>query len=467
MKLPIDPNSVALVQTEPETVAHHYSEADNPERAIKYWHQAGSRSRKRSAHVETIANLTKALEIQATLPENTDSSENELELLLAIGPSYIAVKGYAAQEVERTYSKARVLSRQMGGTTQYFRTLWGLWGYHVVRANHQEARKVGEELLKLTQGENDAIYSMESHLTLGGALFCLADFAQASEVLEEGSALYNRQHHRSHTSLFAADLGVFCSAWASHPLWHIGFPDRALAKSREAVKLAEDLAHPFSMAIALDYAAILHQFRREAELAYQRAEAAIIVCTEHKYAYYLGWARIIKGWALADFGNHKEGRTEIQQGLETLRDTGARRSLPYYLSLLAESYGKNGQVKKGLQVLSEAFLEVENIKEQWWEAELYRLKGDLLLQQSKQNAMQAEASFHRALEVARNQNSMLLELRATVSLCRLERLRGMHNNSYQMLLNLYKRFTEGFDSNDLKATKNLIDEVHESHILST
>ena len=159
--------------------------------------------------------------------------------------------------------RARTLSQQIGETTQLFQVLWGLWGYYVVRANHQEAREVGKELLKLAQGGQDTIYLMESHLTLGGALFCLAEFVAASEYLENGAALYEPDKHRSYTSLFAADLGVFCPAWAAHALWHIGYPDRAITRSREAIKLAEKLEHPYSIALALDYAAIAHQFRRE------------------------------------------------------------------------------------------------------------------------------------------------------------------------------------------------------------
>jgi predicted ATPase len=249
----------------------------------------------------------------------------------------------------------------------------------VVSGNHQDAREVGEELLRLAQREQDPIYLAEAHLTLGGALFCLAEFVPASELLEQGADLYDPQHHQAHTALFAADMGVFCRAWAPHPLWHLGFPDRALARSRQALDLAEELAHPYTLAVALDYAAIFHQFRREAHIAYERAEAAIAICAEQKFAYYLGWAIIIKGWALAEQGDRKAGIAEIHRGLDTLRDTGAKRSLPYYLALLAELYGKSGQAEEGLRVLDDAFAEAQNIGEPWWEAELHRLRGELIL----------------------------------------------------------------------------------------
>lgn len=448
-----------LATSQPEIIAHHYTEAGMGNVATSYWQQAGRRAVDRFANEEAIAHLSRALQILETLTETAERTENELGLLLAIGPSLIAVKGYAAQEVEQTYSRARTLSQQIGEETQLFQVLWGLWGYYVVRANHKEAREVGKELLELAHGGQDTIYLMEAHLTLGGALFCLAEFVTASEYLEHGAELYEPDKHRSYTSLFAADLGVFCPAWAAHPLWHIGYPDKALTKSRDAVKLAEKLAHPYSIALALDYAAITHQFCREAKEAYRRAEAAITICKEHHFAYYLSWAMIIKGWALADLGDCEEGTVEIQQGLKTLRSTGAKRSLPFYLSLLAEVYGKNGQVEEGLETISEAFVEAQNIEERWWEAELFRLKGALLLQQTKPDVKQAEASFHQALDVARHQHSISLELRAANSLYRLGQQQGKHNDSNKLLVEVYNRFTEGFDTPDLKEAKELLQEI--------
>lgn len=446
-----------LVRTEPEIVAHHYSEADCPEQAITYWHQAGRRAQQRSAHAEAIAHLTKALQNLATLPETAERTIDELEMLLAIGPSLIAIKGYAAQEVEKIYLRARVLCRQMGEREQLFQTLWGLWGFYLVRANHPEALKVGQEILELAQGASDVFYRIQSHLTLGGTLFCMAEFVPASEHLEKGAALYTPHKHRSDPSL--VDLGVFCSAWASQAVWHIGYPDRALTRSREAVVLAEELAHPFSMALALNYAAIFHQFRREPEAARQRAEAAIVICREKKFAYYLGWAMIIRGWAIAEQDDCDKGEAVIQNGLQMLQETGARRSMPYYQSLLAEVYGKGGQTEKGLQILSEAFVEAENIGERWWEAELYRLKGAFLLRQPAPDAIRAEDCLQQALTVARGQHSLALELRAATSLYRLWQQQGKRDDARRLLFGVYNRFTEGFDTPDVKEAQVLLDEI--------
>ena len=448
-----------LAASQPEIIAHHYSEAALGNAAISYWQYAGQRAVDRFANAEAIAHFARALEILADVPETFESNKKQLELRLAIGPSLIAVRGYAALEVEQNYSHARTLSQQLGEEEHLFQILWGLWGYYVVRANHYEAQEVGKELLKNAHDRKDSVYLMGSHLSLGGALFCLAEFTSASEHLEKGAELYEPNKHRAYTSLFAADLGVFCPAWAAHPLWHIGFPDKALSRSREAVKLAEKLVHPYSIALALDYAAIVHQFCRQTEEALKRAETAITICKEHNFAYYLGWALIIKGWALADHGDSEEGTAVIQQGLKILRNTGAKRSLPYYLSLLTEVYVNNGQIEEGLDTVSEAFTEVNNLEERWWEAELFRLKGSLLLQQKKPDVKQAESSFLQALNIARRQHSISLELRSAISLYRFERQYGGQNDASRLLADVYSRFNEGFGTSDLKEAEGLLSEI--------
>ena len=448
-----------LTASQPEIIAHHYTEAGIGNLALSYWQQAGRRAMERFANLEAIAHLGMALEILAALPESAERDITELDLLLAIGPSLIAVKGYASAEVEQNYSKARRLCMQLGKKTQLFRVLWGLWGFYVVRANHREAQKAGEELLNLSHREQNTTYRIEAHLTLGGALFCLADFVPASKHLEQGADLYDRKVHHTQNSLFAVDLGVFCSAWAAHPLWHIGYPDRALKRSLQAVNLAEELRHPYSLVLALNYAAIVHQFRREPKEAYQFADKVIIVCNEQKFAYYLGWATIIKGWSLSELGNYAEGSDCIQKGLKILRDTGAKRSLPYYLCLLAEVNGKSGLINEGRKVLAEALKEGQTIKERWWEAELRRLEGSLIFQQSGTDNQKAEDRLILAHNIAHRQQSLMLELRTANSLCRLWQEQDRLDKARQLLPGVYNRFTEGFETLDLREARKILQEI--------
>jgi len=447
-----------LTASQPEIIAHHYTEAKNEKAAVFYWQHAGNRALEQFANEEAISHLNRALTILATLPETSKRNDKELQILLAIGPALNSIRGYASREVEQTYSRARMLCRQMGKKGPLIRVLLGLWGLYVVRADYKEALGIGNEVEKLTKEWQDGIYKLASHLVSGGALFGLAQFNSSIEQLEQGVVLYDPKNHDRYTSLFAADLGVFCLAWAAHPLWHVGYPDRALVSSRKAVQLAEELAHPYSLALALDYSAIVHQFRREPEAALQAARAAISVCKDKKFAYYYGWATIIESWAMAHLGDCDKGMSGIKEGLKIIGDTGAKRSLPYYLSLLAEVYGKSGQAEKGQQTIEKAIAEAENIGEHWWGAELFRLKGVLLLQQSNPDAKRAEVNLMKALDMARRQHTILLELRSAISMYRFGQQQGKYSNAHQLLVEIYGRFTEGFDTIDLVEAKTIINQ---------
>ena len=232
--------------------------------------------------------------------------------------------------------------------------------------------------------------------------------------------------------------------------------------SREAVTLAQDLAHPFSLAQALDYAAMFHQFRRELHAIHEQAEAAIALCTEQGFAYYLAWVKIIQGWSFAVQGQKKAGMAQMRQGLAALQSTDAKRALPYYLALLAEGYGAVGQTDEGLRVLAEAFAAVAATAERRWEAELYRLKGELLLQAQRRTRQAEETSevcFRQALGVARQQQAKSLELRAAMSLSRLWQQQGKRDAARQLLPEIYAWFSEGLDTVDLQEAKTLLEQL--------
>jgi predicted ATPase len=235
-----------------------------------------------------------------------------------------------------------------------------------------------------------------------------------------------------------------------HALWHLGYPDQALTRSQEALILAQELA--------LDYAAMLHQFRHEVHASRERAEAAMALCTEHGFAYYLAWAMIIRGWALTAQRQQEEGLAQMRQGLADLQTTGGESRLPYYLALLAEAHGKAGQAAAGLTLLAEALAQAHKKAERWREAELYRLQGELLLQASTgQKSLEAEEHFRQALNLARHQQAKSLELRAAMSLSRLWQQQGKRDAARELLAPTYDWFTEGFDAADLQEAKALLD----------
>jgi adenylate cyclase len=291
--------------------------------------------------------------------------------------------------------------------------------------------------------------------------------------LEHGIALYKPQEHYalSVRAGFPGDLGVFCHCFAAHTLWHLGYPDQALRHIHEALSLAEVLAHPFSRALALAYAAMLYQFRRDQRLAQEAAATAITLCREQGFSYYLAWVTIMKGWALSAQGPSEEGMAQMRQGLAAIRATGAALRQPYYLALLAEAHGQAGQVESALALLAEALTEVHRHGECWQEAELHRLRGVLLLRAGVQATRshadgdtdsidtEAEQCFHQALVTARRQDAKSLELRAAVNLARLWQKKGNHAEARDVLAPVYAWFTEGFHTADLREAKALLDEM--------
>ncbi len=453
-------SEVATVQ--PEVVAHHYTEAGLRAQALPYWQQAGQQARERSAHAEAMAHLTKGLELLTTLPETPERARQELSLQIALGATLAVTKGYGNTAAERVYSRARELCQQTEDTRQLFPVQWGLWTCYIVQAKQQLAREVGEQLLRSSQHVQDSTFLLEAHLALAGSLHDLGEFTPARHHWDHSLACYDRQQHRSHITHFGMDLGVFSRAMMSHTLWHLGYPDQALTRSHEALALAEEHAHPFSQAIALAYAIMLHQFRHEQHTVDEHTETALALCTEHGFAYYWAWGTIIQGWSFVVQGQSEAGIEQMRHGLAALRSTEAKRALPYYLALLAEGYGAVGQTDEGLCVLAEAFAEVATTAERRWEAELYRLQGELLLraQGSRRKAERTpEACFRQALAVARQQQAKALELRAAVSLSRLWQQQGKRHAARQLLAEIYGWFSEGFDTRDLQEAKALLEQL--------
>ena len=232
-------------------------------------------------------------------------------------------------------------------------------------------------------------------------------------------ALYDFQQHRSHTLLYGQDPGVVCRSFAAWALWVLGYPDQARQRIYEALTLAQELTHPFSLVYALTCAAIVHGFRREGPAIQKQAEEGMAVSREQGFPFWVTWGTILQGWALATQGQETVGITHIRQGIATYQATGTEVFGPTYLAVLAEAYGNMGQIGEGLSILAEARALVDRTGECWWEAELHRLKGELLLALSAEKHTEAETCFHQALDIARRQQAKSLELRAAMSLSRL------------------------------------------------
>jgi len=438
-------------------LARHFQEGGIPEKAVAYLLQAGKRAARMSAHQEAIAHLRRGLELLETLPDTPKRTQQELALQIALGVSLQAIQGYVAPEVGRTYARARELCQQVGETPQLFPVLVLLVAFYGTRGEHQTAHEIGEQLLHLAENVEGPVF-VTAHVTMGWNLLFLGAFAQAQAHLEQAIAFYDPGQHHSLAFLYGQDFGVVCLSITSWALWLLGYPEQALKRSQEAMALAQELSHPFSTAIAQFFAAIFHTFCRDVQMVQEWAEACINLCTKHGFPFWLGGGTIFRGWALVEQGPAEVGLGQMHQGMSVYQATGAQLAHPQQLALLAEAYGKVGQVEEGLTTLAEALAIAHRNEERFYEAEIHRLKGELLRMRGEVEA-EIEACYHKAIEVARQQSARSWELRAVMSLCRLWQEQGKRKEARQRLAEIYGWFTEGFDTSDLKEARALLEEL--------
>jgi len=436
-------------------LARHFQEAGMAEKAVHYLSLAGEKATQVSAYEEAIALLTRGLELLQTLPESPARAGQELQLHIALGTPLALARGFAAPEVAEAYARARELCRQVEETPQLFPVLFGLFRFYHVRVELQTAHELGEQLLHLAQQAGDPTSLLQAHIALALTSYSRGELASARAHFEQGIALYDPQQQHAYPALFGHDPAVASHSFLAQVLWSLGYPDQALQESHESLTLAEEIAQPFNLAWAQCFAAMIHQHRREAQAARDRAEAAMALCIEHEFPQWLAMGRMIQGWALAEQGQREAGTLQIRQGLAAWQATGAKLGLPAFLAPLVEQHLRLGQTEEGLSAVAEGLEAVERHGEHWWEPELHRLQGKLLLLQGDEG--EAEASFHQAIELARQQQAKSLELRAAMSLSRLWLKQGKREEARQLLAEVYGWFTEGLNTPDLKEARALLE----------
>jgi tetratricopeptide (TPR) repeat protein len=374
--------------------------------------------------------------------------------------------------VEHTYSRAYELAQQLGDTQQRFSAFVGLWGYYFSQSRLLTARELAEQCFTLAQNLQQPNTLQEAHQILGSTFFFLGDQVAVQEHLQQAIALYKPRQISSLVYSRGIDPGVVCLSRIGWGLWWLGYPDEALARSHEAIALAQQLAHPYSLSFALHYNAVLHVWCREMALAKELLEASIAFMQKHGFVQFLDQAITKLGWVLVEQGDTEEGMAMIQQGLESQRIHGIKLGRTTDIAILAQAYGRTKQVREGLQVLDEAFEVVHNNAEAFYEAELYRVKGELLLQLSAEaleaevfpthsatvaHTEEVEACFCQAMALARHQRAKSLELRAVMSLSRLWQHQGKQSVAHKTLAEIYSWFTEGFDTPDLRDAQTLLE----------
>ncbi|HEY7493836.1 MAG TPA: AAA family ATPase, partial [Candidatus Tectomicrobia bacterium] len=446
-------------ETQPELLAHHYTEAGCPSPAIAYWQRAGQQALQRSANPEAVRHLTTALELLATLPETSARGRQELDLQIALGPALTAARGPGAPEVEQTYARARALCQQIGDTPQLLPTLRGLWRFYQSRGALLTARELGAQLVRLAQHAAAPMPRLEAHNALGQTLFQLGAYATARTHLEQGVALIDPTTQRAQALRQGEASGVRCLATAARTLWCLGYPAQAIRRGQEALDLAQELAHPYSLAVAQYQTAFLHHHRRDVPALRAQADALLTLATVQGFPLYVGHGTYLQGWVLAMQGEGAAGLEQLRQGLAAILAAGQELSRPFCLVLLAEAAGHVGQVEEGLRLLAETMTVLEASGRGDLLAEAYRLQGTLLLRQPAPDTARAEACFQQALAIACRQQARSWELRSALSLGRLWQGQGKHAEAYQMLAEIYSWFTEGFDTPDLQEAKALLTEL--------
>ena len=440
-------------------LARHFQLAGLVVQAVAYLQQAGERAVRLSAPEEAIAHFTQALTLLKTSADPLQHAQQELSLQIALGQALYVVRGSASSEVERTWSRARELSEQLGRTQQLFRVLWGLCIFYLMRG---ELRGTGYELaeqcLKVAQSQQDPSLLIGGHMVLGTISLYLGELAAAETHFEQGLSFYDPQQSAHLISFYGHDLGVYCRRELAWTKWYQGYPEQALDLVREALALAQKIAHPFSEVGALAFVSYLQYLRRDVQACREMAEETITLSSEHGAVLWKLIGSMLQGWALTEQGPAEEGIVEIGQGLRAYQATGLRSSASHYLGMLAEVHLKLGQVTEGLAALDEALIEVEEIRERLSEPEFYRLKGELLSKQGADDA-EVEQQFFKAIDIARQQSAKSWELRATVSLARLWQTQGKKEEAHQMLADIYGWFSEGFDTVDLKEAQALLEEL--------
>jgi DNA-binding winged helix-turn-helix (wHTH) protein/predicted ATPase len=466
-------------------LAVHFERGRDYQRAVHYRQQAGENALRRSAHQEALSHLTRGLELLNSLPDTPERSHRELELQMTLGPVLIATAGYAAPAVANAYTRAQELCEQVGETALLFRVLFGLWAFRIVRAEHRTALALAKQLLDLAESQQDTALPVEAHWALGASSLMLGEMSAARTHFDQSIALYDPHQHRSLAFLYGYDPGMSCRTVGAWTLWILGYPEQALERSRDAITFAQELSHPFSLAYAIDHAARLHHFRREPLASQERIQAGIALSTEQGFPFYLAQGAIFLGAVSVQQGQGREGIEQVQRGIAAFRATGAELWRPYFLGLLAEAYGQIAQAGEGLALLAEALAAVERADERFYEAELYRLKGELTLQEANQKSkiksqkskrstlqpltpstQEAEACFLEAIKIARKQQAKSLELRAVMSLSRLWQQQGKGKEAHQMLSEVYGWFTEGFETKDLQEAEDILEDLRDQVIES-
>ncbi|MGE0820870.1 MAG: AAA family ATPase [Candidatus Binatia bacterium] len=460
----------------------HFERGRDFHRAVQYLGHAAQRAMWTYAYQEAIDQLDKGIVLLSHFPESPERTQQELALQVGRSLSLMHTQGFAAPEVEQAYGRVRALSRTVGDSPQRFAALWGLRNFHLLRGELESGRVAAQEFLELVRRSEVSTLAAEAHLGLGTPLFHLGEFATARPHLEQSLSLYNPQLPQPKVFLTGQDPRASTLAHLAVLLWITGYPDQARERSRQALTMAQESGFLYGQALASNLAATLHVCCHDVPAVVEYAEAARRFAQECGFVHLVIMGMVLQGWALVWQGKREEGIRLIQTGLQRQHAAGIGIGEVSYRMLLVDAYRETGQIALALQALGDAVTALDRTGERTFEAELYRLYGELLLNAERRmqndehktkqegpdsapihhssfiihRSEEAEAYFCKAIDIAQRQQAKSLELRATVSLSRLWQQQGRRRDAYERLSTMYGWFTEGFDTADLRDAKSLL-----------
>jgi DNA-binding winged helix-turn-helix (wHTH) protein/predicted ATPase len=435
-------------------VAHLYETAREFACATDSYARAAERAAELFAHAEAATLARRGLRTLARLPDTPERARKELRLQVTLGVALGITSGYAAADTGASITRAYELCRQTDDTPQLFPAVWRLWIYYAAGAESRSALALAQRLLRLAGRSRNRLHLAGAHFALGNTLHLLGGLEIGSEHLERAVALHDPRHVSA--VLYGCDPGLYSRSHSARALWLLGYPERARVRSQETVALARAVGDPRSVAHAQMFAAICYQLRREPAEAQEYAEACVATGEAHGIADEPQRVAVVLGWAETVRGRPEDGVARIQRSVAALRVVRSINTLPYHLALLAEALGHAGRPHEGLAVVDDALEEVGRTGERFYEAELYRIRGELLVQSGNRRP-DAERAFRHAIRIAHRQQAKSLELRAMVSLRRMwNAIEGGHEHR-DALVRMYRGFTEGFDTVDLREARTLVD----------
>jgi predicted ATPase len=446
-----------LMDSQPELFAQHYVEARLVEKSVACWAQAGRKSAARSAMAEAASQFHKALVQLALLPDGAKRQRQELELCSGLGAALMVAKGFAAPQTGDALARAHELSEQLGSLSEFLRIPYEQSLYHAYRGEFDRAQRLDEDLLRLSRRRNDSAGLVLGHISCGRNLMHAGRFGASRSHLEEALALYDPISHRSLIDQTGINPQNNSQSLLGIALFCLGFPDQALARSTAAIAEARRLAHPPSLALSFALGARLLSLVEDNAALDEWAAQLVAMAIEQGFPYWRAQGTVYRGWVKVKNGNLIEGISLLRSGLSAYRATGAKLLMPQYIALLARACEIAGQVEEALTLSDRALQIGERTGERWFVPELYRHKGQLLLRQGHFEA--AEELYRKGLSIAAEQEAKLWELRAAMSLARLRRDQGREAEARDLLAPVYEWFTEGFDTQDLKEAKALLDEL--------